>query len=351
MRSHVFIVNEETLPIHLKYGFVGTTSGETKDNNIGLLADMKRVKKGDLVFFYIEGRGSKKGRFFGTFQIKDEEVLHAVGDDAFRPSLPLRLIYRRRIIPYEVFPKGVQEWEVLDKLPTYARELIWSLIYRKMKALRGNTMLFPWETQRLLSLIRNANQNKSIKYDSYYFDDQKYEICKGEGNGSLENNSPVVIDKSEIYRGESYFQAYLLQNLKVGINDFLPEIFGSNITWIGNEVFAGSSMQKVDMITICEVSQENFEYRLIELKHFKSSPNISNAPAQLDYYINWARDDIGGHLKGAMQFNVKPILLILSKSPYLIPPDISKDFSELGKISYSPEIWELDTDLHSRKLI
>ena len=66
LRGHVFIVNEDTLPIHLKYMFVGTGAGD-KDNHISLLADMLRVKKDDFIFFYIEGNNTKKGRFFWYF--------------------------------------------------------------------------------------------------------------------------------------------------------------------------------------------------------------------------------------------------------------------------------------------
>lgn len=49
MRGHVFVVNEETLPIHLEYQFVGVSSGG-RDTNIALLADALRVKEGDFIF-------------------------------------------------------------------------------------------------------------------------------------------------------------------------------------------------------------------------------------------------------------------------------------------------------------
>ena len=349
MRAHVFIVNEETLPIHLQYNFVGTSSKE-RNNNIALLADMKRVKTGDLVFFYIEGRGTKKGRFFGTYQIKDENVIHCLDDDALKPNLPVKLIYRRRIVPHEVFPRGILEWEALDKLPRFASELFWTLIYRKMKANRGNTMLFPWETQRLLNLIRDVNNNHSVTHKYYNFDKSNYEICAGNENKPLEVSNVAEVMKDEIYKTESHFQAYLLQNIGVGANNFLPEIFGKKIIWLGNEVFAGSGMQKIDIMTIEEVGTEKFLYRLIELKHPKSSSNVTNAPNQLEYYVNWAREDIGGHIIGARKFNIKPIILNLSNSKYSVPSEIVQDFKKLEDISDEPEIWELDFDLHSKKV-
>jgi hypothetical protein len=64
MRGHVFIVNDQTLPKHLEYMFVGTSAGE-RENNISLLADK---------MFYIEGNQGVKGRFFGVFRAIDNVV-------------------------------------------------------------------------------------------------------------------------------------------------------------------------------------------------------------------------------------------------------------------------------------
>jgi hypothetical protein len=60
MKTHIFIVNDYTFPIHLKYLFAGTGASYRKepiwvDWHIELLADIKRVRSGDLVIFYIEG--------------------------------------------------------------------------------------------------------------------------------------------------------------------------------------------------------------------------------------------------------------------------------------------------------
>jgi hypothetical protein len=96
------ILNEESLPIHLKYLFVGVNAKEN-DNNIGLLADIQRVKQDDFIFFYIEGRPQKKGRFFGIFKAADNVVYHLTGEDAKNPALPIKLIYRKKIIPIRFF--------------------------------------------------------------------------------------------------------------------------------------------------------------------------------------------------------------------------------------------------------
>ncbi len=358
MRGHVFIVNEETLPIHLEYMFVGVSTGG-RDNNIGLLSDIVRVKGGDFIFFYIEGRENKKGRFFGVFKAVDEVVYHLTGNNANNPNLPvyikkgetkpLKLIYRKRIQPYKVYSKGVLEWEALDKLPTYSKELLWTLIYRKMKAGRGNTMLFPWETERLISLIADENHGESLSYRDFTVDCSNYKICKGDATCSHSIGDSVVVPKADIGNSETHFQAYILQNLELYSNKFFPEIFGRNIVWIGNEVFAGTGMQKIDVVTIEKIDETSNLYRLIELKHPKSTTNVNFAPIQLEYYISWAREDIGGHILGGRGFNIKPILVSLTSSLNDVSDNIVSEVSCLSSISTSPEVWEIDFSLDSLK--
>jgi hypothetical protein len=330
--------------------FVGVSTGG-RDNNIGLLADISRVKDGDLAFFYIEGKSTKKGRFFGIFRIAGSDIYHLTGTNAYSPNLPVKLIYRRKIEPYKVYAQGVLEWVALDKLPTYSKELLWTLIYRKMKAGRGNTMLFPWETERLISLIEEENQGKDIKSTKFIFDQSKYEITSGSKISTHNLGNSITIPLSEIINSETHFQAYILQNLALHDNQFYPEIFGNNIVWIGNEVFAGTGMQKIDIVTIENVDETSKLFRLIELKHPKSTTNINFAPTQLEYYINWARDDIGGHIIGGKNYNIKPVVISLTKELNTTSDSITKEIRALDKISASPEIWEMDFSSTTNKIL
>jgi len=349
-RGHVFIVNEDTLPIHLEYMFVGVGSKE-RDTDISLLADMLRVKSEDLIFFYIEGSETKKGRFFGIFKAVDSEVYHITGNNAMQPNLPKKLIYRKRIKPYKVYEKGVLEWIALDKLPTYAKEIIWTLIYRKMKGKRGNTMLFPWETERLISLIQDENGGKSIDGQDFTFNKEDFIIKPGNSTKNHNIGEKITLTREDIKKGETYFQAYILQELKIGNNDFYPEIFGKNIVWIGNEVFAGSGMQKIDIMTIEKLDETEYLYRIIELKHPKSQTGINFAPMQLEYYINWAREDIGGHIIGGRRFNIKPILLCLSENFGNIPSNVIEQIKGLNEIAKEPEIWEINNNGDIKKIL
>ena len=350
IRGHVFIVNEDTLPTHLNYQFVGVGAGD-KNNNISLLSDMLRIKKDDFIFFYIEKRGVKDGRFFGIFRAVDNLVYHLTGEQACKPNLPFKLIYRKKIRPYQVYSKGILEWIALDKLPTYAREVLWMLIYRKMKGKRGNTMLFPWETERLISLIIEENGGIVLEGNHFDFDSTNYEIIRGDRTITPVMGTSITLQENVIRRSETHFQAYLLQNLQTEDNTFLSEIFGRNILWIGNEVFAGSSVQKIDILIIEKKTDIEYLYKIIELKHPRSRDNINLAPKQLEYYINWARDDIGGHLRDARRFNIKPVLLCLTREFGAVPNSVRNEINALGEISNHPEIWEIDYNLNFRRIL
>ena len=350
MRGHVFVVNEETLPIHLEYQFVGVSSGG-RDTNIALLADALRVKKDDFIFFYIEGRNTKKGRFFGVFKAVDNTVCHLTGSNALSPNLPIKLIYRKKITPYRIYQKGVLEWIALDKLPTYAKELLWTLIYRKMKARRGNTMLFPWEVERLISLIKDENNGQHLSGQHFTFDITRYEITQGRQTNTHNIGIPVRSSLNDVKNSETHLQAYILQNLSIGNNAFLPQIFGKNIVWIGNEVFAGSGMQKIDILTIEKLDETEYIYRIIELKHPKSGIGVNFAPMQLEYYINWAREDIGGHIIGGRRFNIKPILLSFTRQFNSISSSVISQIRVLNRISNSPEIWEMNYVGNTNRLL
>lgn len=123
--THILIVNEISFPIHLNYLFAGTGAKEN-DFHYGLLADIKRVRKGDLIIFYLESVG-----FFGIFEITGQPFKDVGRPTYLENLLGKKLIYRVKLKPNKVFPLPISEWEALDKLPLYSQDVIWSLIYRK----------------------------------------------------------------------------------------------------------------------------------------------------------------------------------------------------------------------------
>ena len=317
MRTHVCIVNDETFPSHLQYLFVGTGNREY-NNSITLLTDITRVRVGDLVIFYIEAWQQVSGGFYGVFRIAEQQplVFHTPGAEGVEPNLGKKLIYRTLVEPHEVYSQGVPEFEALDKLPTYATEIQWSLIYRKLKGRRGCTPLLPWEAQRLIDSIRDNNAGEPLATANsgagFGWDQENRTIKLTEsrqsypGERSIDLNTIAEIDQRQRQSGgcESALQLHFTVNI-----DFEPElsgIVGPNPTWFGNEVACGVGMQKMDILTICEPAEGERTYRIVELKGNSVQPDITH---QLSYYVNWASQNCGKHLERAFNWNVQPVVV------------------------------------------
>ncbi|HLC23546.1 MAG TPA: hypothetical protein VJL08_03810 [Dehalococcoidia bacterium] len=316
MRTHVFIVNDTTFPSHLRYLFAGTTAGE-REEWMGLLADINRVRPGDLVVFYIEATTTVKGGFYGVFQIADTSpvVFQVSGLAAREPDLGRRLIYRTLLEPCEVYEQGIPEWEALDKLPVYSTEIQWSLIYRKLRGKRGCTPLLPWEGRSLIDMIRNKNSGNRIADRSstcgFDWDPQRRVIITTNSRSAYPYarafSTDLVAAISDLQRRrrafEVHLQAYLTST--VGITPELGPIVGHHVEWFGNEVACGVGMQKIDILTLCDDGKRR-EYRLIELKHKPVEPPVVN---QVEHYVNWASQDACRHLERAFAWNLQPVVV------------------------------------------
>jgi len=316
MKTNVFVVNDDTFPIHLQYLFAGTGSKD-KDEHIGLLSDIKRIRPNDFVIFYIEGTTKRSGGFYGIFKIANQNPLtfNVTGNNGYYPNLNKKLIYRTLIEPYEVFAKGIPEWEALDKLPVYATDIQWSLIYRKLKAKRGCTPLLPWKSQKLMDMIREKNKGNPIA-NSHYKGCFDWNIRNGNIITSKSNknypyqrnyNFNVLESIFNLYNKRKAFevnlQLYFTEN--IGIDSNLNEIVGNNVIWFGNEVACGVGMQKIDILTINRKEEKN-EFRLIELKYKSVQPEVVN---QIEYYVKWASQDSGRHLEGSYSWNIQPVIV------------------------------------------
>ena len=353
MRTHVFIVNDVTFPRHLQYLFAGTGAAD-KDEHITLLSDIKRVRPGDSVIFYIEASTKVKGGFYGIFKISDKEpfVFHTPRQHGLQPDLKKKLIYRTLIEPYEVYSEGVSEWEALDKLPVYATDLQWSLIYRKLKGQRGCTPLLPWESTRLADMIRNKNNGTPIA-DSHFTGGFDWDAMNRRILSTplrIQYPFPRAIDYSVIgaihrlqLRRRAYevqLQLYFTEN--IGVDRSLDSIVGDNLIWFGNEVASGVGMQKIDILTLCQ-DGERKEYRLIEFKDEAVQPGIVD---QLNYYVQWASQDAGRHLEGAFSWNLQPVVMAPSRSPRNWR-EVTRAFEQFNRREISLPVLYFELSVHN----
>lgn len=308
--THVFIVGTNTFKYHLEYLFVGTGSRDNviDFNNVssssihfqqenalvGLMADFSRVRVGDNVIFYLQqdgGTGISEGKFYGVFKITSLAFLDNNDNSQFlKQQLGKSLIFRARIEPYQVYPQGVTEWEALDEIGNIASpcQMLWSLIYRKLKGNRGNTMITLYESERLINLIRTKNNRNTLSEQHFTFDTSSQSIVKDNSGQTFNytgrqesfNLLPRLTDK---YRRnqqfEAHLQQYILQNIE-NISVFQNE----NIEWIGNEVSCGVGMQRIDIMLGSVDNQNNHKIIPIELKSTHAHIGIIK---QLQRYVDW----------------------------------------------------------------
>ena len=108
---------------------------------------------------------------------------------------------------------------------------------------------------------------------------------------------------------ELQLQAYLLQ--EIGRNTTLTEALfpGVELTWIGNEIYAGAGMQSIDILVYSKNDLNSFIH-LIELKSVRAD---SDAAAQLNRYVKWLKAHI-------------PAISIHQIVPTLIAPEFADEF-------------------------
>lgn len=261
---HLFIADENSLRFHIEYGFVGT-GYRNDDFNIGLWKDIERLKIGDKIIFYVQ---SLK-KFFGVFEVASEPFFDNSNPlylEQANPSLisngetiQIRLRYRALTIPCRIYQNGIDEFDLIDILPPNTEDVLWSILYRKLKAKRGNSPLFPIEFNIIENKLQEIN-DIPLDFDNYTFENQQIVQNIDVSNYVGDTNRQINL-KHQILTG-----SYTEHHLHALLLEFLPShIFGQNILWIGNEVFSGAGMQAIDLMSIDQQNGQNI-YRIIEVK-------------------------------------------------------------------------------------
>ncbi|NCO27962.1 MAG: DUF91 domain-containing protein [Caldiserica bacterium CG17_big_fil_post_rev_8_21_14_2_50_35_7] len=315
MTTHVFIVDSNTFKYHLEYLFAGTgardeyidfndktTTGlnyATENNLVGMIADSQRIRKGDYIIFYLQqnkAKGVFEGKFYGIFKAKEDLSLLDNNDDYqfLKNELQKSLTFRTLIEPFEVYPKGVTEWEALDEIKYIhsPNQMLWSLIYRKLKGNRGNTMITVYESERLFKLLKDKNKHQMLSENTFTFDVSTQEIRQDEihvyaGRKEKVNILPRLIEKYEHNQVfESHLQAYIVQNIGRNTNQSLDEVVlgGLKFEWLGNEVSCGVGMQRIDVMVSLVKGENNRLVLPIELKAIEAS---QDNVIQIQRYVDW----------------------------------------------------------------
>lgn len=306
MTTHVFIVDSNTFKYHLEYMFAWTWAWDkyidfnNSDSTelhyasenwlLWMIADWSRIRVNDLVIFYLQqnsGDWIREWKFFWVFKVIQTLFLDNNNENQFlKTNLNKSLTFRIKIEPNNVYSEWITEWEALDEIRNIQspNQMLWSLIYRKLKWNRWNTMITLYESERLINLIRNKNQRNIIEWNSFSFDKNEEKIVVIDNNfeytWSIENINilPRLIKKfNRKNQFETHLQAYILNNI-----ENLNFLNNENIEWIWNEVSCWVGMQRIDIML--SISWENRKVLPIELKSTEAYIDIK---FQIQRYIDW----------------------------------------------------------------
>lgn len=320
MTTHVFIVNNNTFKYHLEYLFAGTGSKESVidfNNNtssslhhstertlVGIMADGCRIRENDYIIFYVQSYNGYEGRFYGIFQATANTIFldNNTTGQFLKNQLGKSLTFRTLIKPYRVYSNGVTEWEALDEIRNISSpcQMLWSLIYRKLKGNRGNTMITTYEALRLFDLLGRKNNWTILNDDNNIqlsFDANNSNIIKEEHRNNIyefDRMIPINILPRLCYlystnrSHEVHLQMYISQNIGKGTNVSLDNsILGNNcrnIEWIGNEMSCGVGMQRMDIVISKRINDTDNVLMPIELKSVELE--LHNFK-QVLRYIDW----------------------------------------------------------------
>lgn len=243
------------------------------------------------------------------------------GNQYLLEKLEKSLTFRAKIEPYQVYSEGVTEWEALDDIQKIIspNQMLWSLIYRKLKGNRGCTPITLYESTRLLDLIRQKN-NKEILDLTKFPKNCKLTFEKGKeqiknidntalptytGRSEVLNVLPRLIKKdTEEKAYEYHLQAYIVSVLGKGINNSLDEVLLKNsgsLVWLGNEVSCGVGMQRMDILYTTKKDDQYFHYPVEIKSNYSSADNIR----QLQRYVDWLKQYYTPNIPG----DILPVLI------------------------------------------
>jgi hypothetical protein len=316
MTAHVFVVSAVTFDLHLKYLFVGTGSKDhqidfnasstsdlhyrSEDSLVSMLSDASRLRKGDSVYFYVQQETNTEGKFYGVFEcVQDGSFLDNDDETQFlRNDLEKNLNIRARIKPKQLYAFGVSEWVLLDDISSIDKpnEMLWSLIYRKLKGNRGNTMITLFEEKQILNKLAKRNStNLAIPQGANLeYRDDEIKVNPGTSTFVYSGNA-AKIDllprlRAKYLEGkafEAHLQAYMVASILKGSNRSLDSALFENhsLEWLGNEVSCGVGMQRIDILTQTKHSAETI-VSPIELKAVSAQgKNLK----QIQRYVDWLK--------------------------------------------------------------
>lgn len=299
----MFVVDGRTFPVHRDRRFCGVLNPPSADAKMGLIADIKTVRRGDLVFFYkrrIDEPPEERG-FYGIYRIVsdpffDDRMIKGVGEFenfavlgnkkdkkgeyADHPILPNRVL----IEPMTYFNKPIPDnIAYVDRADP---DHLWTMLFRKIPGpgrARSITHLLPEEEKKVVRLLYKINLTPATPPPS-----EPYPY-------SQSNAKPIEIDYDAIdddgsFLHESSLKAWLAENIDKKVN-VLREVLGpaEDIEFFSPEVLYGIGGEKVDFLCLHRKKLDNgtvFRYKVSVIECKKGAID-ENSVFQVQRYSRW----------------------------------------------------------------
>ena len=361
VNAHVFVVDRDSYPVHRDRLFCGVKNpprinarGIPNPSHYGLIADLKAIRKGDLVFFYQMRRNEEKHLrgFRGVFQVisdsffSDEDidgVNNSFGDlGSFNKKVlgkcPFcgtsisdktkdvkKMINGKKrkvtikyclkcgkelmfhILPNRVLIKPLVYYDnpiddntaYIDRDFIKKKGMLWTMLFRKTFGAgreRSITHILPEEAEKLLFMFKTLFKEKELDTFTPY---------------KPKNAQPIKIpldtnDKGEVII-EAYLEAWIMENIDKNI-PILRDVIGpvEEIEYFGNNVLYGIGGEKVDVLVLHKRGDERYKATVMELKKGKLKESDVK---QIKDYTKWmAQLAFGDSTKDSKQ-KIQPTLI------------------------------------------
>lgn len=360
--AHVFVVDIYSYPVHRDRLVCGVKNppkySKRGDNYIlnpsylGLCADIKALRPGDLIFFYQRRKEEERYKrgFRGIFKIKSEPffdendimgVESSVGelgsankkiygkcpycgtshsekmDDEgslkcrnCNNPLDFHILPNRVLIePVKVFiDRNTGEEAVIDDNTAYIDRtyikknlpILWTMLFRKVYGAgreRSITHILPEEARKLKIIFEDL-------FEETYFEN----FCPYEKPLTAKSiDIPLECDNSGRLKVEAILEAWLMENIDKNI-PVLKEVIGppNEIEYFGNNVLYGIGGEKVDVLCIHNRDGNRFKATVIELKRDCLTQRHIQ---QIKEYTKWMAQLVFGDSTKESKSKIQPVLI------------------------------------------
>lgn len=365
MNTHVFVVDSDSYPVHRDRLFCGVKNPNMqthrKTGSVGLntaffslYADLKALRKGDLVFFYqMRTDEAKLDRgfrgifrvtsdpFFDQTEIKgvststgdlgsankailgkcphcNSSLSEIVDDDENLKckncgrKLPFHILPNRVLIePVKCFKRRDNTEAVIDDNTAYIDRnyikenlpILWTMLFRKTYGAgreRSITHVLPEEADKLRYIFEDLKKQKIFQETTFaYLNPYKPTSAK-----PLE--IPLENEDGEL-KIEALLEAWFMENIDKKI-PVLKDIIGdpSELEYFGNNVLYGIGGERVDILCLHKKNGQRFRATVIELKKGDIKKDDIE---QIHDYTKWMAQLVFGEDTKEAKSKIQPVLI------------------------------------------